>query len=74
MDGFPVVAAGRKIDRDPVVTSGVGFVERAVERGGISGGRERHLVDGDVGATGSMVILQVDPATVFRKFSVTGQE
>jgi len=59
VDGFPFGRAGREVDGNPVVVFGVRLVENVVEHGRVVGGGFGHLVDGDVGAAGRMLVAQI---------------
>ena len=74
LDGFPLGCAGREIYRNPAVISGIGLVKNFIERGSVVGSGLRHLVDGDVGAAGKILVLQVKslhlPLALIGQFSI----
>jgi len=72
LDGFPLRRVGREIYGDPVVISGIGLVKNFIERGCVVGSGLRHLVDGDVGAAGRILVLQVKslPLAPIGQFSI----
>ena len=74
MDCFPVGRAGRDVNSDPAVNSGIGLVENFVERGGIVGGSCGHVDRLNRLTRWQMLVLEIDSLALIGQFPIFHQQ